>query len=380
MMTKVSDKKIHKGYYQETELDKILPTVSPHEPYINALARAPLPPKDLVGEANLIGTKSLQAFCMMWAMHVIAGAHVQTKSGERFEGPTHEQGSFYDPHITLWWDKSKCKDGGAMRLTQSGINNLMYGKKVIQRIGVTANVPKDIFITNGGVTGSGYRVIQAGKVLLDFYEVIARKIRYAPLRQYFLDIAAGIRREMAVPKATRPALTIAPGMSLMARVTYGTNRRVDASVHDVGGKGYVNVSVREAGLQTLLQYLFGTTDVAEPRARVHMTKGGTLVLVADPNGWKITDAGTVQASTLSSADIPQPTFDENLVRFANIPVGNPRPGVVTLDIPGRLFAHRAFGGSGCPSATSNGSAPGRARTKVDVSVTYQKVDTERAVA
>ena len=346
---------------------KHLPVVPQGDSILAGLARLPLPPIDLVAEALGTTRGDEGRFCALWAIHLAADSHTQTPTGERFERASNEEAGRYAPHVPAWFN-SRSAAGGATKLTQLGFNRIMYGAGALECFKGYFDFKLHL-LTNDAKKFGGYRFIAPGDRVLDFYETEARELRHDGLREFFLRNAASARRDPdELRRRPRPA-----HHRRLARVTYGFNRSLVQGA--LGGRraGYLNVSVQTDGREHLCQVLFGDAVPNEPRVAVVMEADGWLHLRPDTGGWKLTDAGAVQVSTLASAGIPEPTHHVDELLIVNTPLER-REGGVAVRIPPTVFRPMGGAATGRPRRSSEGSKAGRARSLVSRELLKREVE------
>ena len=237
-----------------------------YDPVLVAVARSPMPPRDLVVGAVRTAA-DVRRVCVLWALHVAADSHVQTVPGELFPRASNDEASRYVPAVPLF-ESSKSAAGGATSLTRYGFNGLMT-------LGV---------LTNDGRRGAGYRFVTGGDEVAETYGRIAEGLTDRALREFFLD---------ALDNALTGACATAPlpdHHRLFARLTYARNRRA---------RGYLDVAFGAANAREVASFLGGARLGA-------VLVGGSLEVAPDPEGWTLTRSGRFQATSLRRVGLPEP--------------------------------------------------------------------------
>lgn len=335
-----------------------LPVITPRDSILRALAKVPLPSRELV-RAGV--DQNIEKICKLWAIHIAADNHFQTSQGERFERASNEEAARYVPHIELFWD-SKSSAGGATRLTQNGYNKLMYGARHIDK-GVPFD-PSVHILTNDGYRGAGYRFIANGQQVAALYKRVAESITHEPLRNYFLEALREATEKPDNYARTRPSPDY---HRLVARIGFGHNRARVESESNVAA-GYLDVSFGKAGLEEAIMAIFpeGMPEPDNRRVKAVVGMGNILEITAHPDGWKLTDSGRFQISNLAASNIPEPTSDYDVVNgFKNLQLEKIPGGGLRCLIPTSLFRRSGSAGDGLPARSSGGSRPGRARSLID---------------
>ena len=263
--------------------------VARYDRVIAALGRSPLPPRDLVASAVRSRPGDARRVCRLWAIHLACDAHTQNPPGERWARVGNDEASRYSDSIPLF-EQSKSAAGGATSLTRHGFNGLLYGEAEL-RAGLAPD-PARHLLTNDGVRGGGYRLIADGGEVAAVYLREAEAISERILREFFL-VNLGAALDSTGPVDFRPS-SLPDHHRLFARLTYARNRR----------RGYLDLSLGKANAHEAATILFGTSGPGPVGLR--LLPGGLLRVAPDPEGWKLTESGRVQATTLRRAGIPEP--------------------------------------------------------------------------
>ena len=334
----------------EPILDRIpyLPVVPQRDAVLRALARQPLPSVELARLA--LGSGDEGRFHRLWAIQVAADAHVQTPTGERFERIDAAAAHRYDSVFGAWFP-SKNSAGGALKLTQTGFNPLMWGQGAQERYKGYFDTSFHL-LTNDTRKNSGYRFIADGKKVLEYYAREARQFRVPELRSFFVanaDRAADTRQAEHQPRPDHHRL--------LARVAYGWNR--------ASGRGYLDINCRTDGRDSLASLLGAPDDGTDVCVRVTLAPGGWLVMSLDDRGWKLTDSGALQVSTLAAANVGTPSGGVNEVRHhKNLPVQAMEvPGTVGVFV-GSMVKYANQNGDGRKTRAGSGSKVGRAKSLI----------------
>ena len=340
-----------------------LPIVPQRDAVLQALARQPLPPTELARLA--LGSGDEGRFHRLWAIQVAADAHVQTPTGERFERIDAVAAHRYVSVFGAWFP-SKNPAGGALKLTQTGFNPLMWGQAAQEQCKGYFDTSIHL-LTNDTRKNSGYRFIAEGKKVLAYYAAEAARFRNPELRQFFITNAVRAANTRLAKNQPKP-----DHHRLLARVAYGWNR--------ASGRGYLDINCRTDGrdsLVSLLGILDGSADIC---VRVTLSPDGWLVLRPDDRGWKLTESGSIQVSTLAASNIGTPLGSVNEVyHHKNLPVQvGPEGGTVSIFV-GKMVRYVNQAGDGRKTRTGSGSKVGRAKSLISQPI-VKIVDENRAEA
>ena len=331
-----------------SDLVSYLPVIPQRDVMLRALARQPLPSVELARHA--FGTGDEGRFHRLWAIQVAADAHVQTPTGERFERIDVAAAHRYDSVFGAWFP-SKNPAGGALKLTQIGFNPLMWGKAAQERYKGYFST-KIHLLTNDTRKFAGYRFIADGKKVLEYYTKEATQFSSPELRHFFLanvDRASATQLAKNQPKPDHHRL--------LARVAYGWNR--------ASGRGYLDINCRTDGRDSLISLLGAPEGTGGVCVRITLLADGWLVLHLDDHGWKLTDNGAIQVSTLAASNIGTPTGSVNEVyHHKNLPVQVvPGHNAVSIFV-GKMVRYADQAGDGLKTRSSGGSKTGRAKSLI----------------
>lgn len=358
-----------------------LPVISRSDPTIRLIGRLPLPTKEEVTE--LIAKKSglIGIICQIWAIHVGADLHVQTPSGQRFDGPDGDEMARYAPIIPAFWD-SKSDAGGAAQLSYRGYNSMMYGGTA--HLNKVPFDPKQHLFTNDGLRGNGYRFIASGKELLAYYRLLLEKLPPGRLK---IDMQERLRSALKAPKDFLQKTEMPSHHKMAVTLTYSYIRRSTGTGH---GRLTVNFPSKPSVEFQKLFDAFGP-DRVNWQFKALLDANNVLTLTPDSKGWQVTDGWSINITTLDTANIPQPPnksnvyivrkegekkkdSDDDFIVHMNVPVRTV-DGSLQCDIPADLFEYTLFDltmgmsprirNNGLRTKDSHGSTKGRAKTLLD---------------